>query len=273
MTNEDFTLEGKNAVVIGGSTVLGRACAVALAEAGANVAVATTTRAKNEEVVANSCANEVWALDRKGFAMSIEATDETDVRALLTRAEEELGRVDILVNAPDLPFAKPIEETSLAEYRRVVDANLASVFLACRVIGLRMVYPPDAQSPESGSQPDSEGKGGRIINVATVLGERGMANGAAYCAAQAGILNLTRALALEWARTGVTVNAVGAGWTEGMPIIGSHEDREKLARYLPHRRLAEPAEIAGAAVYLASDASSYVTGQVLWIEGGALSHV
>lgn len=260
---EDFTLAGKNAIVIGGSSVLGRASAVALAEAGANVAVATTTRAQKEEVIANSCANEVWALDRKGLAMSIEATDETDVRNLLTRGEEELGHIDILVNAPDLPFAKPIEETSLDEYRRVIDANLASVFLACRVIGLRMVRPPT---------PEAE-PGGRIINIATVLAERGMANGAAYCAAQAGVLNLTRALALEWARTGVTVNAVGAGWTEGMPIIGSDQNRDQLARYLPHRRLAQPHEIAGAAVYLASDASSYVTGQTLWIEGGALSHV
>ena len=87
MSNEDFSLAGKSGVVIGGSSVLGRGCAVALAEAGANVGVATTTRAQKEEVVANSCANEVWALDRKGFAMAVEASDEGDVQALLERAE------------------------------------------------------------------------------------------------------------------------------------------------------------------------------------------
>jgi gluconate 5-dehydrogenase len=114
---------------------------------------------------------------------------------------------------------------------------------------------------------------GRIINVASVLGERGMANGAAYCSAQAGAFNLTRALALEWAREGISVNAIGAGWTEGMGIIGGEEGRQKLERYLPYKRLAKPEEIAGVAVYLASGASGYVTGQVVWVEGGALSHV
>lgn len=254
---EEFSLAGRSAVVIGGSSVLGRACAVALAEAGANVGVATATRALKEEVIANSCANEVWALDRKGFAMAIEASDEADVQALLERAESELGGVDVLVNAPDLPFAKPVGEITVDEWRRALDGNLTTVFVASRVIGGRML--------EQGA--------GRVINVATVLGERGMANGTAYCAAQAGVLNLTRALALEWARTGVTVNAIGAGWTEGMPMIGSSENGEQLARYLPQKRLAKPSEIAGAAVYLASDASAYVTGQVLWMEGGALSHV
>jgi len=84
---------------------------------------------------------------------------------------------------------------------------------------------------------------------------------------------MTRALALEWARTGVTVNAIGAGWTEGMGIIGGDENRQQLERYLPYKRLAKPNEIAGIAVYLASDAAEYMTGQVIWIEGGALSHV
>jgi NAD(P)-dependent dehydrogenase (short-subunit alcohol dehydrogenase family) len=114
---------------------------------------------------------------------------------------------------------------------------------------------------------------GRIINIATVLGERGLANGSAYCAAQAGVLNLTRALALEWARAGVTVNAVGAGWTEGMGMTGGDEGRAQLERYLPYKRLGKPEEIAGAVVYLASDIAEYMTGQTIWIEGGALSHV
>jgi len=254
---DEFSLAGKNALVIGASNSLGRAAAVALAEAGANVGVTTSTRLQREEVAANSCANEVWALNRKGFAQAIDAADEADVRAAIERAVLEFGKLDVLVNAQDLPFAKPLTEITPAEWRRVLDANLTGVYLACRAAGERML------SQEYG----------RVINIASVLGERGMANGGAYCAAQAGVLNMTRALALEWARRGVTVNAIGAGWTEGMGIIGGDEGRQALERYLPYKRLAKPEEIAGAVVYLASDAAAYLTGQVIWIEGGALSHV
>ena len=257
MVQDQFSLQGKAALVIGASGPLGRAVAVALAEAGADVAGSTTTRSQREEVAANSCANEVWALNRKGFAAVIDASSETDVEALVQRTVSELGRLDVLVNAHDLPFAKPLTEIAPDEWRRVVDVNLTGVYLACRAAAGPML---------------TQGSG-RIINVVSVLAERGMANGAAICAAQAGVMNLTRALALEWAKTGVTVNAIGAGWTEGMPLLADEEARRKLERYLPGKRLAQPKEIAGAAVYLASDAAAYATGQIAWVDGGALSHV
>ena len=256
---EQFALDGKRALVIGASNAIGRAIAVALAEAGADVAVATTTPSKDEETAANSCANEIWALDRKGFAQAIESADEADVNALVERTVGELGGLEVLVNAHDLPFAKPAPETDFAEWRRVLDVNLGGPFLASRAVGQRMLA--------------EDHPGGSIINVASVLGERGLANGAAYCSAQAGVLNLTRALALEWAPDGVRVNAIGAGWTEGTAMAGDDESRAKLERYLPYKRLARPDEIAGIAVYLASDVSAYLTGQVVWVEGGALSHV
>jgi len=256
---EQFALDGKRALVIGASNAIGRAIAVALAEAGADIAVATTTPSKDEETAANSCANEIWALDRKGFAQAIESADEADVNALVERTVGELGGLEVLVNAHDLPFAKPAPETDFAEWRRVLDVNLGGPFLASRAVGQRMLA--------------EDHPGGSIINVASVLGERGLANGAAYCSAQAGVLNLTRALALEWARDGVRVNAIGAGWTEGTAMVGDDESRAKLERYLPYKRLARPEEIAGIAVYLAADVSAYLTGQVVWVEGGALSHV
>jgi NAD(P)-dependent dehydrogenase (short-subunit alcohol dehydrogenase family) len=131
----EFSLEGKNALVIGASGVLGRAATVALADAGANVGVTTSTRSKREGVVANSCANEVWALNRKGFAHAIDAADEADVQAAVQRAVTELGSLDILVNAPDLPFAKPLIEITPAEWRRAIDVNLTGVYLACRAAG------------------------------------------------------------------------------------------------------------------------------------------
>ena len=257
MTLEQFPLAGKVAVVIGAANPLGRAAAVSLAEAGADVGVATTTRSQREEVAANSCANEIWALDRKGFAQAIDAADERDVDSLVERAISELGRLDILANALDLHFAKPALDISLAEWRRVIDANLTGVFLACRAAGREML----------------RRESGRVVNLSSVLAERGMANGSAYCAAQAGVLNLTRALALEWARSGVTVNAVGAGWIDAGGFLADENMKRQLERYLPDKRLAEPEEISGAVVYLASDAAAYLTGQVVWIEGGALSHV
>jgi NAD(P)-dependent dehydrogenase (short-subunit alcohol dehydrogenase family) len=254
---QQFSLEGKPALVIGASNPIGRAVAVALAEAGADVGVATTTPAHGETVQVNSCANEIWALDRKHFAHTINAADESDVEVVVHRAVSEFGRLDILVNAHDLPFAKPTVETSYEEWRTVIDTNLGGVFLASKAAGKEML----------------KHGWGRIINVASVLGERGLINGAAYCAAEAGVLNLTRALALEWARSGIKVNAIGAGWTEGMGMIGGEDGRQQLERYLPYKRLAKPEEVAGAAVYLASEAADYLTGQVVWIEGGALSHV
>ena len=257
MVVERFSLAGKAALVIGASNPLGRAAAVALAEAGADVGVASTTRSPREEVAANSCANEIWALNRKGFVAAIDAADESDAELAIERTVAEFGRLDILVNAPDLHFSKPLTDISLAEWRRVLDANLTSVFLACRAAAREML----------------KQERGRIVNISSVLAERGMANGSAYCAAQAGVLNMTRALALEWARSGVTVNAVGAGWIAAGGFLADENMRRQLERYLPYRRLAEPGEISGAVVYLASEAAAYLTGQVIWIEGGALSHV
>ena len=141
------------------------------------------------------------------------------------------------MNAPDLHFAKPLPDIDLAEWRRVLDANLTSVFLSCRAASRGML----------------KQESGRIVNLSSVLAERGMANGSAYCAAQAGVLNMTRALALEWAKSGVTVNAVGAGWIDAGGFLADENMRRQLERYLPYKRLAEPDEISGAVVYLASE--------------------
>src|SRR3989304_217205 len=156
--SDEFSLSGRCALVIGASNPLGRAIAVALAEAGADVAVSTTTHSQREEVAANSCANEVWALDRKGFAQAIDAASEPDVRALVERAVAELGRLDVLVNAHDLPYAKPFPEVTPEEWRRVLDVNLTGVYLACRAASAPML---------------SQGSG-RVINVAPLPAEPGV---------------------------------------------------------------------------------------------------
>lgn len=257
MSLEQFSLHGKAALVVGANTALGQAAAIALAEAGADVAVATTLPTALETEAINACANTIRTLQRRAFAKAIDTTSGGDVAALVQQTVKSLGRLDILVNAPDLPFAKPLAEVSLAQWQRVLSVNLTSVYLTCR----------------AASAPMLTRQAGRIINIVSILGERGMANGSAYCAAQAGVLNLTRALSLEWARNGITVNAIGAGWTDGMGMIADEQIKQQLARYIPNKRLAQPHEISDAVVYLASDATGFITGQTIWIEGGVLSRL
>jgi NAD(P)-dependent dehydrogenase (short-subunit alcohol dehydrogenase family) len=252
MSVEAFALQGKVALVIGASKEIGRATALALAEAGADIAVASVLSSPRETEAVSMCFSELQACGRKGFAQTIDVSNEDNVNALVQRTVRELGRLDILVNAHDLPFAKPVADVSLSEWRRVLDVNLTGPYLACRAVSGQMI---------------AQGQG-RIINIVSLLGERGMTNGSAYCAAQAGVLNLTRALALEWARLGITVNAIGAGWIEGAGFLVNDAIQQQLTRYIPQKRTGRPGEIAGAAVYLASDSSGFVTGQTLWIDGG-----
>ncbi len=257
MVTSKFDLSGKVALVLGGATALGRAIGVALAEAGADVAFTSCAANRQEEMAVNSAVNEVWALGRKGFAAAIDVTDAAQVEAIVRRTADELGRLDILVNNPDLPFAKPLAETTLDEWQRVLTANLSTVFYACRAAAPVML---------------AQGKG-RVINVTSILGDRGAINSTAYCAAKAGVINFTHALALEWARTGVTVNGIGVGFLEDVPGIGQDESlKAALAKYLPMHRLGRAEEIAGLAVYLASDASEFATSQTIFVEGGALAH-
>jgi NAD(P)-dependent dehydrogenase (short-subunit alcohol dehydrogenase family) len=252
MSLEAFSLRGKVALVIGASNSIGRACALALAEAGADVAVTTTLLDKPEEEAITLCLAELRTLGRQSLAQPLDTTSDSAIEAVVQRTVAAHGRLDILVNAQDLPYAKPVTAMTPDEWRRVLEVNLTGPALACRAAAGPML---------------AQGKG-RIINVISLLGERGITNGSAYCAAQAGVLNLTRALALEWARNGITINAIGAGWTEGMGLITDEALKQQLARYIPYKRLAQPDEIGSAAVYLASDSTGFITGQVMWIDGG-----
>lgn len=252
-----FSLAGKSALIVGASTPIGGALALALAGAGARTALSTSLPLPRELAALQTCENAIRDMGRAGFAQTLDITSERDVNALVERTVSALGSLDILVNAPDLAFAKPIQHSSLAEWNRVLAVNLSGVYLSCRA----------AAGPMLSQQY------GRIINLVSVLGQRGMANGSAYCAAQAGVLNLTRALSQEWARQGITVNAIGAGWTEGMAMIEDDAVKQQLSRYIPHKRLAHPQDIAAAVLSFASDRSGFITGQTLWLEGGVLSRL
>ena len=172
-----FSLVGKNALVLGASSAIGRAAACALAEAGADVAVSSTLATPREQEAVLTCRDAIQSQGRKSLAQTIDAASEADVQTLVDQTVSEFGTLDILVSAHDLPFAKPLRDISFKEWQRVLEVNLTGVYFACR----------------AAADPMLAQHSGRIINIVSLLGERGMINGSAYCAAQGGVLNLTRA--------------------------------------------------------------------------------
>ncbi len=254
-----FDLRGKRALVVGADNASGRAIALALAEAGAAVAVSSTTNDGENMLRAKKVRDEIAATGRQAIASGTDVTLGAGVQVMVRQVAKELGGIDVLVNAPDLFLGKPAAETTDIEFNRVMQVNLAGTFHACRAVGKEML---------------KQEAGGRIVNVASVLGERGLSNAAAYCAAQAGILNLTRALAQEWGPHNITVNAIAQGWMEHMPAIGDpNPEANQTVRFVPMKRAGKAAELGPLAVYLASDATGYISGQVLFVDGGLTTHL
>jgi NAD(P)-dependent dehydrogenase (short-subunit alcohol dehydrogenase family) len=230
---------------------LGRTMAVALAEAGANIALAgrskdTCQQAADE--VASATGRTV-----KGFAADV--TKIADIEQLATDVERELGPVDILVNNAGINIRGPIQQLTEADWDAVIDTNLKGPFLCARALGPRMV---------------SRGWG-RVITLGSVLGVIALPGRAPYASSKAGIINLTRVLALEWAGTGVTANAIcpGAFATDmNRSLLEDPVKYKEFVAQIPMGRWGELEELTGAVVFLASDASSYVTGTPLFVDGG-----
>ena len=180
------------------------------------------------------------------------------MEAVVAKVMADVGSIDILVNCPDLFMAKPIEQVAESEWARILSVNLSGVFFACRAVGPRML----------------KQEKGRIINLASGLGERGLPNCSAYCAAKGGVVNLTRALAQEWAAQGITVNCIAPAWLEDTPGLGDpNPETNRVVRFIPMRRAGRPDEIGPLAVYLASDSAGYVTGRTIFVDGGLLAHL
>lgn len=252
-----FDLSGRAAVVFGAADRLGRCLALALAEAGADVAVTSITKHGDEQLEVARLHDEIRDLGRRSIALSLDVTNARDVDETIGTAAADLGGFHLAVNNVDLVYARPATDVTDQEWSRVLAVNLTGVFLLCRAQGASFL---------------SRG-GGKIVNVVSLLAERGMANSAAYCAAKAGVLNLTRSLSAEWARSEITVTGLGVGFLEGSAWTEDAPNRHALERYLPMRRIGQPEEVAPGIVYLASDESAFMTGQTLWLEGGAFSHI
>jgi 2-deoxy-D-gluconate 3-dehydrogenase len=253
---EQFSLDGKAALVIGAERAVGRAAAQTLAEAGANVMVAS--QEPGTEALLKDAAKLVQAAGRKAIPRVQSAVIRADLSATIDLAVKELGGLDILVNALDLPYFGPAESLDDSVFEKVIEGNLKTVWMACQEAGRVMLQ-----------------RGGVIVNICTILGERGIPNGTLYCAAKAGVLNLTRALALEWARRGVRVNALEAGWMEdeGSPASKETEFGKGLLKYLPDNRLIKPEELGGALLYLVCPAAGFVTGESIAVDGALLCRV
>ena len=252
MSDDRFSLDGKVAIVTGSGTGIGRATARVLAEHGADVVLA----ARRQELLERT-AGEVEALGRKAVVVQTDVTDDAQCEELVATALRELGRVDVLVNNAGGSINKAPEDWTTAEWHQIVDLNLASVWFLSRLAAKPMI---------------DQGKGA-IVNISSGASFLALPMVAPYGAAKAGMNSLTRSLAAAWTPLGVRVNAVacGAVQTEGYGHSTDHANLPKDAVLGPGNaigRIGQPEEIAYPVLFLATDASSYCTGQTLWVNGG-----
>ena len=253
MGYRQLDLDGKVAVVIGGSSGIGRTLARGLAEAGADV----VPSARRMELV-NVIAEEIEHVGRRSLRVTCDVADRGSLEKLLQASVQAFGKVDILLNAAGFNQRAPTLDFSDVDWDKLIDTNLTGTLRACQVFGRHMI----------------ERKYGRIINIASMGSFLALYEVAAYCASKAGVASLTKSLAIEWARHGVCVNAIAPGYfrtalSEKL-LMGTPRGEEVLIR-TPMKRFGELDELIGAAVFLASDAASFVTGTLLAVDGGFLA--
>lgn len=250
-----FRLDGKTVLVTGGTKGLGASMALGFAQAGAQVAICSRTAADCDRVAAEIAA----ATGQVCIGVAGDVTQEADVDRVFDAVADRFGTLDVLVNSAGINVRHLIEDFPAADFQRVIDINLTGVWLCCRAAA-RVMKPQ---------------KSGSVINVASALSAIGLPERSAYCSSKAGLIGLTQTLAMEWASSNVRCNALCPGpfLTEiNVPLLKEPEKVAKLLSNTALNRWAELHEIRGAALFLASDASSYMTGASLYLDGGWTAH-
>ncbi len=245
-----FDLTGRVAVVTGAGRGLGRTIALAMAAAGADIVAAARTRSEIDALVP-----EIAALGRRAVAVTCDVTNESSCEALFTDAMSALGHIDILVNNAGINIRKPVLDLTLAEFKAVLETNLSGYFLCAKAAGRHMV---------------AQGSG-KLINVSSIMGQVALPSQAAYASSKGAIEQLTKVLALEWATANVQVNALAPTYFETdltRPLFEDEERHDFIVERTPMGRWGQPHELAGAAIFLASRASDFITGHTLVVDGG-----
>jgi NAD(P)-dependent dehydrogenase (short-subunit alcohol dehydrogenase family) len=251
--NAKFDLAGKVAMVTGGGRGIGRAVALGLAQSGASVVVASRTQKEIE-----GTAEEIRKMGGKALAIVTDLTANDQMENLVNATVKEFGRIDILVNNAARSFLRSLLDLREDGWDKVFNTNVKAVWLLSRLVARKMI----------------EQKGGRIINITTVGAEKAELGMAAYGCSKAALKMLTRCMAREWAQHGILVNAVGPTLTRtefSKPIWSNPEVAKHVAAAIPLGRLAEPEEMVGSVLFLASDAAQFITGHSLYVDGGTLT--
>ncbi len=244
--NDDFDLTGKICIVTGAGSGIGRGIAEGLASHGATVVLAGRTRSRLEATAAG--------IGEQAFAQPADVSKEADVIALRDAVLARYKRIDVLVNNAGVnPILKTIEKTTLEEWNDIININLTGLFLCCKYVG------------------GAIGEGGSVINITSIAGRGGLLRSTSYCASKGGAELFTKALALDWAKRKVRVNALAPGWvdtelTHG--FLGHDVHGTRSLERTPLGRFGTPRDMAGGVIFLASDASAFITGHSLAVDGG-----